>query len=780
MSIKLGRWFRSSAFSVIGLTITVSANLLIFWYIFFETSFDTGNANFHRIYRISMDISANGEASGYAATGALVGAELVKKYPVFTDYASFRIINGKTDIKHNDRLYSTDGIYAVNKEVFNVFSCKAIEGSLNDALTNPGSVVLTQTLAEKVFGKNPCLNKVIELKDQPYVVSAVIKDIPLNADLRFNALVYDTNRVSGLENIIQSYFDTDYYTYVMGREGSRSPGMNAILDNYSKDFNELLKKTGTDFTVKFKTTPLSGLHFAQPLLMDTPKGNKNNLYSLLLLAVFLLLIGITNFVNFSIVKSYKTATSVGLKRLFGVRKEQIIWEFIRRSSLVVLVAVVISVIVVAILFRTVSALNGILFFPTIGQVLGFIAALTLLLIIIGSLGGIIPVQHMSGYSVAKLLKNKLVMISHNSLSHRVVLFLQLAISAGLIIFTMELYRQLKFFNNFNLGFEKENVLVADLGQVKNNTSLAAFKKNLLNQSGVEKVSFCQSIPGEHPGKEIFYVSKEGKKAELVYSYLKVDEDYFSLLGISNEGGRNFNEAYDDNALIVTKTFLNNFPLKTLQEIKIATDTTKEIVGVVKDFHQTSFHNPMEPLVFRKLNVSKEGAAKVLIKTSPGSLEKIRHEWQKMGFNAPFNYYFLSDFINSQYEKENRLLSIFVTCSLVAISLSFFGLFTILSIIIKNRKRELAIRIVLGGTLTTNFFLLFRPFAVLLPVVFLIVCPLVFYFIQQWRNNYAYSASTSVFPYLTTLTLIIILVSINVSYLLYRSLKVNITTLIRTE
>jgi putative ABC transport system permease protein len=779
---RITGWLKSSVLSVIGLTIAISATLLVAWYLFFEASFDGSHANRHRIYRVSMEINAGGTQSEYAATGALAGREIVRKYPLFEHYASFRIVEGDNPIRHRDRAYPGNRVYAANNQVFKVFSYGSVVGSLDHALAHPGSIVLTRRLAAKIFGRRECLNQVIELEGEPFTVTAVLEDIPPNSDLVFDALVHDAKTVTGEEERLQSYFDTDYYTFVLRRESGRPRDAATVLNHYSKEFNALLRQeAGTDFTVRFRGTPLPDLHLSPPLLLDTPKGNADTLYTLSLLALFLVVIGVTNFVNTNIVTAYKKATGIGLKRLFGVSNRRVQWEFIAGAGLVVGVSTGLSVLVVAGLLRYTGFAREVAFWPGLPQSLGFVGSLALLLVLLSSLGGMVPAGHMARHPVAKLLKDKVVLVSHRSWSHRIILFFQLAVSAGLVIFTLELYRQLAFFNRHPPGFDRESVLVINPGKAAGrNAALLAFKKNLLNQSAVRNVSFCQSIPGEAAGEEIFYVLKDGRKKELVYSFIRADEHYFALLGIPVVQGRSFNAVHDAHALIVTKSFMNHFPGLNPAAIRISQDTTKAIVGVVADYHQTSFHHPREPLVFRKLDPSKDEVRRILVKAEAGSLATIRREWNRLNLGVPFDYAFLGDFIDQQYERENRLLTVFVACSGVAIALSFFGLFSVLSIIIQGRRKELAVRTVLGGSLSTHFRLLAGPFLRLVPVVFLVTVPVCHVLIGQWRQHYALSADPSASPYLVALLGVVGVIALNIGYLLYRSLRANLAALIKRE
>jgi putative ABC transport system permease protein len=776
-------WLRQSALTILGLTVSIAISLLIVWYVGFETSFDKDQPNYDRIYRVTMGIATNGSEDRYAATGELLGEELTKNYPAIETYASFKLMADKSRIRHSNKEYFSK-VFGVNNDVFKVFSYQPVEGRLDSALTNPASIVLTQSLAHKLFGDKPCINEPVTLNNRQFAVTAVIRDIPYNADLRFDALVYVHDTAEDQDDALQSYFDTDHYTFILAQEKAKQKDVQAAIDHFgSQTLNPLLHTAGVKFSIHFRGTPLSALHFSDPLLMDTPKGNATNLYILSLLALFLLVIGIANFVNYNIVISYKRAAKIGLKRLCGITNGRIVWESTRESVLGVVLALCISVAFLIPGMNYIKTLEEMRYVPDFGQILTYLSILVALMVLIGCLGGIIPARHMTRQTVGELLRNKMALVSHKSRSHKVILFLQVTVSAILIILTLELHRQLRYFSTQDLGFNGESVLVIHMPEGHHGSELEAFRNGLLHRSGIRNVSFSGSVPGEEPGKEIFYTKVKGgkgKRTEAVYTFIRADDHYLDMLGIPIVKGRNFDRLSDGNALVVTLALMKKFSFLEPGDIRVTTDTVKNIVGVIKDFHQTSLRDLIGPVVIGKLNPLNDDVRDILVKTPPGNLAFIENEWKKLGLDIPFDYYFLSDYFNEQYEREDRLLGIFIVCAAVAIVISCLGVFSISAIVIRGRTKELAIRSVLGSTVEHNFALLAKPFLSLVMIAFLVVCPLSYWFIQRWRENYAYSSSPSAAPYIWALLLIVLLISVNIGYLFYRLFRGKVSTLLKNE
>ncbi len=584
---------------------------------------------------------------------------------------------------------------------------------------------------------------------------------------------------------MQSYFDTDHYTYILAsQKATPADVVNAAGQFGSKTLNPLLHEAGVKLSIRFQGIPLSRLHFAEPLLMDTPKGDRTSLYILSLLAFFLLLIGIANFVNYNIISSYKRATQIGLKKLFGISNGRIVWNSVQQAALGVAIAIGISAAILVPAMDHISALEEIRYVPDPGQIFLYLGILVTLMILIGCLGGIIPARHMTKQTIGELFRNRMILVSYKSWSHKIILFLQVTVSAILIIFTFELHRQLRYFSTQDLGFRMDNVLVINMPEGHHTNDLVAFKSDLLNRSGVGEVSFSASVPGDEPGKEIFYVKAKGagkgKRTESVYTYVRADEHYFGILGMSVIKGRNFDRVFDANALVVTQSFMNKYPFSDPADLRITTDTLKTIVGVIKDYHQTSFRDMIGPVVVGKLNPQTDDVRKILIRTPPGNLGFIEREWKKLNFDAPLDYYFLTDYFNQQYAREDRLMSIFVVCAAIAIFISCLGIFNISSIVIRGRTKELAIRSVLGSSFQNCFVLLVKPFLSLLAIAFLVVCPISYLLVQRWRENYAYSSGTSAFPYIWSLLLIIFLISFNILYVFYKLFSGKVAKLLKNE
>ncbi|MEM6736800.1 MAG: FtsX-like permease family protein [Bacteroidota bacterium] len=773
-------WFKNSTPSVIGLSISLSVSFLIFWLLSFEFSFDVIHENRDRIFRISMAIKTSDSEDTYATTGAMLGAELMEKYPTVQSYTVFGMYDGDAKLSSGNKLFDGQRIYTVNGEVFNMFSYKLVKGNKQTAFQNRNSMVLTKRLAIKIFGSSSALNQVLKLDDVTYTISGIMEDVPNNSDFHFDALIPNTLQISE-EEVLQSYFNLDHYTYVLISEQNNESDLLQDLSHFSSEiFNPMLDKVGAGFHTEFAPKRLDQLHLSEPLLMDMPKGNINNLYILLFLAVLLIILGVSNFLNISVIRSFKTAKKVGVLRAFGVNKLEIKVSFMKDSINIVFLSSLLSLIISVFAINYFEVFQPFRYMPDTARIMIFLSATFIALLLIGALAGIIPVNHMFRSDVAMLLKEERSLISYNSWNQRFLLFVQLFISLGLIAGTVELSRQFNYFQNKHLGFDDKNIIVVKVPSPDDYVhQMRRFKKELNKQSWVEATTLCQIVPGDELEQEIFGISVNGESRESVENYVKVDEGYFDVLRIPIETGRNFNLNSDNNSVIVNKAFLEKYPDITIEETKLGFESTKLIVGLITDYHHLSFHNPIEPLIIGKLN-GDDAAGKIMIRTNISNLGNIRQKWEELGIGEPFEYYFLDDHFAEQYSKEENLLWIFMACSLIAISLCCFGLYNILAIMMRSKKRELAIRRVLGSSFLEGYILLSKPFLRLTVITLLVAIPIVYYFIDKWNENFVYPLNVSLLPYMISTTVVAIMISLSIYYHWRRFAKQGISNLMIEE
>jgi len=413
-----------------------------------------------------------------------------------------------------------------------------------------------------------------------------------------------------------------------------------------------------------------------------------------------------------------------------------------------------------------------------GLLLSFILLIVLL---VGSLGGLIPISLMCRIAPAELLKGKNTLLSYNSVHQRLVLFLQFAVSFLLITCTFELNRQFNFFNQQDRGFNDQHVLVVNVPSGENlNRDMQRFRELLLGNAAIRNVSLTRIAPGDQPGQELFSINTNGHSREAVFNYVRVDENYFPVLGIPLTKGRLFNRESDENALLANESFVSNMPGNDPFQARIEYDTIKQVVGIVGDYHQLSFHNPIEPMLFGKLDPESDQINKILIRAPQGSLDLIRQTWEDLGLPGPFDYDYLDEYFKSQYRQEAVLLNLFMAGSAIAIFLSCLGLFSLMALVIRNRKQELAVRQVLGSSFRNNFFLLSKPYYVMLVIVTVIGIPLVYTLTEIWKGSYAYISDSSPFMYIGALGIILSLITGIVLYHLNAFGRMRIIDLINAD
>ncbi len=777
---KTSSILRHSFLPLLGLTIALSASLLIMWVISWHLTFDHQHTKRDSIYRVSMQLLTGESEDHYATTGGLLGPELSEKYAAVEDHVSFKLWDGPGVISRESEELGDYKIFGVNQSVFRVFDYTFIEGGPN-ALDEPSHIVISEQVAETAFGNQSPINKRLNIDGTDFTVTGVIQNLPSNTDPQFDILVAYQENITE-EEILQSFFNIDHYTYVLAGQQSGPSEIRNALDNYAGEFlNPLIKKAGAELTVDFQAMDLNRIHLSEALMMDTPKGNRSELYILGGLTVLLLVIGIANYLNAVLAGAFRKARKIGMQRVLGVSKQMIRLHAIGESLVITTLSVVIAGGVAWFCLRYLAIFSDFDYSPDL-QTTGVLLSVVFLIVLLGSsLGGLAPVNMMCRIAPADLLKGKRTLLSYNSINQRLVLFLQFAVSFLLITCTFELSRQFNYFNQQERGFNDEQIVVVNVPSGDNqNMDMQRFRDQLLSNSAIANVSLTRIVPGDQPGQEIFSINEDGNSREVVFNYVRVDENYFNVLGIPIKEGRIFNRESDDNAFLANESFVSNLTGIDPFQVRIEYDTLKQVIGIVGDYHQLSFHNPIEPMLFGKLDPESDQVNKVLISAPQGSLALIRQTWEELGLPGPFDYYYLDEYFESQYRQEAVLLKLFTAGSAIAICLSCLGLFSLMALVIRNRKQELAVRQVLGSSFRNNFLLLSKPYYIMLAIVTAIGVPVAYKLTGIWKESYAYISDSSPVIYIGTLGIILFMITGIVLYHLNAFGRMSIIELINEE
>jgi len=753
-----------SVINIMGLAMSIACCLLIALYIKDELNYDQHHSNVANIYRVAIDTKINVwnvDGDNYA-NPPILGKTLLAEIPEITSMARLNphYANAGSNLVRREQeksnQYEENFVYA-DPAFLDIFDLPLIHGSQKELLTQPNTVVITERIAEKYFRNENPVGEVLVLNDdveQSYRVTGVIENIPAQSNFDFDFFMSMSTLSDAESNT--TWVSNNYYTYVTLADevaaGQLTEKLKAFsLKNFAPQFKEVLdidvqnlEATGQRYNVKLQ--PFSEVYLYSNSRTPVFEKNGDIRYVKLfaLIALFIFFIAIINFINLSTARSANRAKEVGLRKVLGSAKQQLVGQFLAESVFMGLIAFLLGGAIATIampFFNNLADKN--LSFP-IEQPM-FWATFLLTAIGSGLLAGLYPSLYLSAFKPIKVLKGTLSRGSKSGWLRSGLVTLQFAISIGLIVGTIIVYHQLSYIQNKNLGFKKEQVLLVEdtytLGD-----QLRSFKEELAKLPEVISSTTSSYLPlagGRRNG--VFFKlagTSEGQGETLMQSWA-VDEDYVSTLDIQLKEGRAFNAEMptDSQAVILNETAINNLGLTNPIGKKIApkgaNDQQYTIIGVVEDFYFESLNKEVEGLgLFLGLSMSVV-SAKVQTENMDRVLAKTEQLWKSFAPTLPFRYTFLDDRYAKMYVSEDRVGKLFSLFSLLAILIACLGLFALATFMTEQRAKEIGIRKVLGASLPNIVYQLSKNFMLPVLIGLVIAIPITYLEMSKWLENFAY-------------------------------------------
>jgi putative ABC transport system permease protein len=754
-----------SFINIFGLTIGLTCCLLITLYIVHETSYDSYHKNINRLYELATTFVKDGKEDPKPNTPAPMAAAMKQEYPEIMETTRLLTLfaEDKTLIQYQPAneapksFYETKG-YAADSTFFRLFNYHFIEGNPATCLNEPNTVVLNEEIAKKLFGNETALNKQIKISsntngDTTFTVTGVFR--PLNKPTQIDARFFISMKGGGLESFITGQSDMAgnnmFQTFFLLKDGADPKALEAKFPAFvQKYIGESLKSLG--FYKKQFLIPVRDLHLYSGMDVNiSAVGSITSLYVLGSIALFTLLLACINFMNLSTARSSKRSAEVGIRKVLGAERRALIRQFIGESVVMSIVALLFAVLTTAAFLPVFSYLSGAQLKLDLSSDLVLLFAFLAVAVITGVLAGTYPAFYLSSFRPIKVLKGQLA----NSLSAVVLrkglVVFQFIISVVLIIASVVINKQMTYMRNKDLGFTKDQQIIIPM---RSNTAKRiytplkdAVKKNPL----VDNVGASFYYPGIFNPSDMG-LRKEGKSpndAKLVHTNV-VDESFLQTLGIKPVAGRIFSE---------------QFPADTNNRIVINTEAAKQIgfaspekavgnqlffdwrgqsysytiVGVIKDFHFQDLHVPIAPYGFFLNNQPYYNYLIVHAKADNVStlIKQLGKDWNTLNPNEPFEYSFLDEDFQKNYDTENRRAAMVEFFTTIAILISCLGLFGLATFSAEQRTKEIGIRKVLGASVTNVVGLLSKDFLRLVLIALLIAAPIGWYFMNKWLQDFAY-------------------------------------------
>lgn len=797
-----------SFINVLGLSIGLSCCMLISLYIFHEYSYDSFHKKAERLYQLGAMAKQEGEVEHRASLPAAMSVALEQEFPEIE--ASARLLplfrDDKTLLQYQTpggsvkSFYEGKG-YVADPGFFKLLTYNFIEGDPATALQNPNTVVVTEEIAKKLFGEESALNKIIRISsntngDADYTITGVFRPqaVPSHIDARFLL----SPRGGGLENFFLNSTtllnNNMFYTYLLLKEGSSAQQLEEKFPAFvERHMGEELRNRGSERQLFL--TNMEDVHLASEIEGNvTPAGSLTYIRILASIAILTLLIACINFMNLSTSRSSRRSREVGVRKVLGAERSFLIWQFLGESLIMALVAFLFALLLTFLFLPVFEELSGreiILSFQQHGFLPGIYLALA---IFTGFVAGSYPAFYLSSFKPVQVLKGRFSSsLSVVSLRKGLVVF-QFVISVVLIIASVIISNQMSYLRSKDLGFIKDQQIVIPLRSETAKGSYEALKDQLSSHTSIRSAGGSLNYPGiSNPTDWLMY--KEGSSAENAEAVeiTHIDDTYLQTLGLRPVAGRLFSPDFPadtNSSIILNEKSIAEFGFSSAEEAVgswIAFDWEGEqyrfdIVGVVNDFHFEDLHVPIQPFGF--LLVNDPIYSYLIAHVHQGDIGKtlnvIEEQWNSLNPNEPFEYSFLDQDFQKNYEAESRLAGMIRYFTILAILISCLGLFGLATFSAEQRIKEIGIRKVLGASVSSLVALLSKDFLKLVLISVVLASPLAWYIMQEWLQTFAYRVDISWQVFALTTFLAIMIALITVSYQALKAALSNPVKNLRTE
>jgi putative ABC transport system permease protein len=746
---------KNKAFSfinVFGLSVGLACFMLIAAFVYDELSYDRYAANASQIYRVGLHLDENGGTTDFPIVDGAVGPGIKNAYPEVINVTRYAGA-GYMYMNYNDKKFKEEKIAFLDTNFLQTFSIPLAEGDVNSALKEPFSIVISRATAVRYFDKGPALGKLLAADGQTYKVTGVFEKIPGNSHFHFDMAI----SMSSQRRRPETWSNISHFTYLTLKPGANPKQLEAKLPQLVAKFvvPEIQHDMGVSLaeaqksvnTFRFFLQPLTDIHLRSNTKFEMePNGDINYLYIFGALALFILLLACVNFTNLSTASAGKRSKEVGIRKVMGSLKGQLVAQFLAESILLSLLAAVIALGMVYAILPAFNNLSGkqidIRFFLQPTSLLAILGVS----LFTGILAGIYPSFFLSAFKPIKVLKGALSTQPRRSLLRGSLVVFQFVVSTALIISTIIVYRQLHFMQNQKLGYNKEQILILQDTYDGLGPNESAFKQKLLQDNRVVNATISWSVPTNFrfDGTQIYTkpLQQNDPHKEIQTGIFRVDYDYLPTLGMKIAAGRNFSKDYpsDSSGVLVNETAVQSLGIKGDPIGRTIVRSGRQeftIVGVVQDFHYATARQKIAPLIL--LLGRNGGSIMVKVKTPEIKpfLADTKKQWEAFSPATPFSYTFLDDRFAALYAAEEKSGQIFTIFAIISIVIACLGLFGLVAYTIEQRTKEIGVRKVLGASVQQVLLLVSKEFLYLVLIAFVIAIPTTWWVMDKWLQDFAY-------------------------------------------
>lgn len=785
--------------NVLGLALGIAVSQLLWMYIQDQYSYDVHFENADRIYRVNYDLDISGQQEIYSNVARPVGPALKSFFPEIEEVSRIYGMRGLQNhygalVVEESRIESSK-VFVAEQSFLKIFKHEFIEGNIDKALTDPNSIVISETLANKLFGKTDVYGKTLQFShntDKVFTITGVFKSPDKNTHLPVEVLI----SYVPMRGDLTQWLGAHVYTYMLLNENMDIENLRAKLPLFYKEY---LDKNFKDLggTAKLVFQPLTSIHLDQEYTWEPyPHGSRNSTFVLSLSIVFLLLISCINYINLATARSTERVGEVGVRKILGSTKKTLFTQFVTESVISVFLSGVVAIFLSLVMLPVFNNLSGInLNVSSILDLKNILVILTSVLFV-GILVGIYPAFYLISVRISSILKGKFSKSYEGESMRKILVLAQYTLTSILFVGMLFVYQQVRFIEAKDVGYQKDNMIVIktpDNSELDNR--LSAFKEELKRHPFVAGISNTHNALGEDANAaNLLFELPDGETTNISMRRIDVDFDFVETLGLHLIQGRNFDQSrgsIEYESILINKAAVRKYGWDSvalqLRQKSRKTDNDgnhyySQVIGVVDDFVIGPAYQNILPL-FIRLNDNGQGDNTYVRLTDSQDgdiLNQVKGIWHRFLPDQNFDFVYLDDQLKKQYIKEKRLLNLLAVISIIIFSVTLLGVFGLISFTTALRRKEIAIRKINGAQVKTILVLLSKRFISLIIIANILSIPVAYYFVSNWLNNYSQKIEVNFWPFAFSVASCILFTLLALSYHTVQASRANPIDAIKYE
>lgn len=783
-----------SFINILGLAIGMAACLLILYFVNYEKSYDRFQENSDRIYRLRYErTDQDGQSVRFASCCPPAGLRIRQSYPEVEKVA--RLFRYRASVSHSENKFIEERMYFAESDFFEIFKYKFIEGDPLSGIKEPNTAFISRSTANKYFGdKNPVGQTISVDKKVDYKITGVFEDIPGNVHLKFDIMLSYPSLINLYgQDVENSWGDSGWFTYLLFKPQTDMSAFEKKLPGIvDTEFSEALKQY--NLTCEFPLQALNDIHLTSQFMQEHEvNGNKDTVKFLSVIAVFIIIIAWVNYINLSTARSLTRAKEVGLRKVVGAVRSQLMVQLFSETVMINLAAILSAFLLTALFLPVFRQITGTPVEYSIWAQQWFWITVALMFLIGVFLSGLYPVIVLSSFKPVAVLRGKTGNSPHGINLRKVLVGFQFLMALVMLICTYAVFRQITFMKNQDPGFSMDEKIIIRAPRVRDTTytgKLSVFKEQLLKSPGI--INFCATtdVPGRQSWWDAGGICRVGTEDNKNYQIIGIDYDFANVFNLKFAGGRNFGKEFpsDSTALILNETAVKWLGFKSPEDAigqqvlywgKIFT-----VAGVLKDYRQQSLKHAFEPHIFRFMPYGRDvrGLYALTIngKETKSVIQDIRTRYDEFFPGNPFEYFFLDEYFDRQYKSDEMFGKVFGIFSILAIFVTSLGILGLSSFMVLQRTKEIGIRKVLGAGIWNILLLFTKDFQWLLLISFIIACPVSYFGVKYWLESFAVRMDISAWLFIIPLLIVSLITSLTICLHVITAALANPVESLRSE